>query len=57
MAEKLIGTKVEDAPAKAGLLIQQYPCRAVRGQLGGIHDSAELHKKAMERALITLSEK
>jgi hypothetical protein len=31
MAEKLIGTRVEDAPAKAGLLIQQYPCRAVRG--------------------------
>jgi hypothetical protein len=31
MAEKLIGTSVEDAPAMAGLLIQQYPCRAVRG--------------------------
>jgi hypothetical protein len=57
MAEKLIGTRVEDAPAKAGLLIQQYPCRAVRGQLGGIHESAKLHKKAMEKALKPLSEK
>ena len=51
MAEKLIGTPVEDAPARAGLLIQQYPCRAVRGQLGGIHESAELHKQAVKSAL------
>ena len=52
MAEKLIGTSVSDAPARAGLLIQQYPCRAVRGKLGGIHESAQIHKKAVERALI-----
>jgi hypothetical protein len=51
MAEKLIGTPVEDAPARAGLLIQQYPCRAVRGQLGGIHESAELHRQAVKSAL------
>jgi len=51
MATHVIGTPVEDAPARAGLLIQQYPCRAVRGQEGGIHKSAEIHKKAMEEAL------
>ncbi|MBW6469819.1 MAG: DUF166 domain-containing protein [Methanosarcinaceae archaeon] len=53
MAEKLIGTSVSDAPARAGLLIQQYPCRAVRGKLGGIHESALIHKKAVEKALIS----
>jgi hypothetical protein len=51
MAKELIGTKIEDAPARAGLLIQQYPCRAVRGTLGGIHQSAEIHKDAVEKAL------
>jgi len=51
MAKMLIGTPVEDAPARAGLLIQQYPCRAVRGQLGGIHESAEIHKQAVKSAL------
>lgn len=53
MAEKLIGTKVEDAPSKAGLLIQQYPCRAVRGTLGGIHKSADIHKETVEKSLET----
>ncbi|MDK2893032.1 DUF166 domain-containing protein [Methanohalophilus sp.] len=51
MASNIIGTPVKDAPARAGLLIQQYPCRAVRGQEGGIHKSAEIHKKEMEAAL------
>lgn len=51
MAEELVGTKTEEAPARAGLLIQQYPCRAVRGTLGGIHRSAEIHKNAVEKAL------
>jgi hypothetical protein len=51
MARELVGTKVEDAPARAGLLIQQYPCRAVRGNTGGIHQSGEIHKKAVEEAL------
>jgi hypothetical protein len=51
MAAGIAGTPVAEAPAKAGLLIQQYPCRAVRGGEGGIHRSAELHKNAMEEAL------
>lgn len=51
MAKGLVGTKIEDAPARAGLLIQQYPCRAVRGNKGGIHKAAKLHKESVERAL------
>lgn len=56
MAEGLRGLSLKEAPAKAGLLIQQYPCRAVRGNKGGIHESAQLHKdavlKAIERAAL-----
>ncbi len=51
VASQLPGTPVADAPAKAGLLTGQYPCRAVRGTRGGIHRSAEIHKKAVEAAL------
>ncbi len=51
MAEKIKGTPVREAAAKAGLLIQQYPCRAIRGNLGGIHESADMHKKEMEDAI------
>jgi hypothetical protein len=51
MAKGLEGTGVEDAPAKAGLLVQHYPCRALRGIKGGIHKAAQLHKKAVEAAL------
>ncbi|WP_094227266.1 DUF166 domain-containing protein [Methanolobus psychrotolerans] len=51
MAKELVGTKVEEAPARAGLLIQQYPCRAVRGNMGGIHESGEIHKKAVKDAI------
>lgn len=51
MAKALIGTSIKDAPAKAGLLVQQYPCRALRGIRGGIHKAAKLHKKALENAL------
>lgn len=51
MATGLIGENVKDAPARAGLLVQQYPCRAVRGIRGGIHKAAQLHKKAVEKAL------
>ncbi len=51
MAKALVGTKIDDAPARAGLLIQQYPCRAVRGNKGGIHKAAKLHKESVERAL------
>ncbi len=52
-AEGLIGKTIEEAPSLAGLLCQQYPCRAVRGTPGGIHTSGDLHKDAMERALGT----
>ena len=51
MAEHLKGVPVSEAPAWAGLLVQQYPCRAVRGTMGGIHLSAELHKQAVEDAI------
>lgn len=51
VAKGLAGTRVEDAPAKAGLLVQQYPCRALRGIKGGIHKAAQLHKRAVEKAL------
>ena len=51
VASQLISTPVADAPSKAGLLVQQYPCRAVRGTRGGIHRSAEIHKKAVLAAL------
>ncbi|MDG6243338.1 MAG: DUF166 family protein [Methanolobus sp.] len=57
MAGELVGTKAEDAPARAGLLIQQYPCRAVRGNTGGIHRSGQIHKKAVEEALKKKNEK
>lgn len=50
MAKGLVGAGIQDAPAKAGLLVQQYPCRAVRGVKGGIHKAGELHKKAVEMA-------
>ena len=52
VASQLPGTPVADAPAKAGLLAGQYPCRAVRGTRGGIHRSSEIHKKAVEAALV-----
>ena len=51
MAEGLVGTKVKEAPAKGGLLVQQYPCRAIRGTRSGIHKAAKLHKEAVEKAL------
>jgi len=51
MAEHLKGLPVSEAPAWAGLLVQQYPCRASRGLSGGIHTSAELHKQAIEAAI------
>lgn len=50
-AKGLVGTSVEEAPGKAGLLVQQYPCRALRGTKSGIHKAADLHKKAVENAL------
>jgi hypothetical protein len=51
MAKHLKGVPVSEAPARGGLLIQQYPCRAVRGTGGGIHRSAQLHKQELEEAI------
>lgn len=51
MAKGLVGSGVKDAPAHAGLLVQQYPCRAQRGIKGGIHKAAQLHKNTVEKAL------
>ncbi len=51
MAKGIVGINKEEAPSRAGLLVQQYPCRALRGIRGGIHKAAELHKKAVEKAL------
>lgn len=51
MAKGLLGLDMKDAPARAGLLVQQYPCRAQRGIRGGIHKAAEIHKKTVEKAL------
>ena len=51
VAQGLVGKTVQEAPALAGLLCQQYPCRAVRGTPGGIHTSADLHKHALEEAI------
>jgi hypothetical protein len=48
---------VDEAPYKASLLAQYYPCRAPRGynylanEVEGIHVAAEIHKKAMEKAI------
>ncbi len=51
MAKEIVGVPLKDAPPKAGLLIQHYPCRAARGDLGGLHESGELHKQAFIKAL------
>jgi len=51
MARNLKGIELDKASARAGLLVQQYPCRAIRGTEDGIHRSAAIHKKAVENAL------
>lgn len=56
MAKGLVWSGVKDAPARAGLLVQQYPCRAQRGIKGGIHKAAQLHKNAVEKALRDLND-
>jgi hypothetical protein len=50
-AHGILGASIEEAPSKAGLLVQMYPCRASRGVRGGIHLAADLHKRAVEEAL------
>ncbi|MBU2617253.1 MAG: DUF166 domain-containing protein [Euryarchaeota archaeon] len=49
VAEELVGTPASEAPTKAGLLIQYYPC------WGKIHVAAEIQKKAVIDALETSS--
>lgn len=56
MAEKLPGTKVDEAGPKAGALVQIYPCLASRRferLLGDapIHVAGQIVKKAVEKAL------
>jgi len=56
MAERLLGTKVEEAPARAATLVQIYPClasRRIERLLGDapIHIAAHVAGKAVERAL------
>jgi len=51
IAQNLVGLDITDAPAKAGLLSSQYPCRAVRGTTTGIHSSATLHAEAVRDAI------
>ena len=51
IAENLVGVDIADAPAKAGLLSSQYPCRAVRGTKTGIHSSGMLHADAVREAI------
>ena len=56
MAEKLPGTKVDEAGTKAGAFVQIYPClasRSVERLLGDapIHIAGHIAKKAVEKAL------
>jgi hypothetical protein len=56
MAENLPGTRVEKAGARAGTLVQIYPCLASRRRDrhfkdAPIHVAAKLAKRAFERAL------
>ena len=51
VAEKLRGVSVEEAPSKAGYFTQIYPCYASRGLDGKIHRAANVHKRAIEKAI------
>lgn len=56
MAEKLVGTRVEEAAERAAILVQTYPCLASR-QVDRIFSDAPIHvaghvaRAAVERAL------
>lgn len=50
LAGKLKGMKIEDAISKAGLLTQNA-CKGSGGPLGTLHKAAEIHSKALEKAL------
>jgi hypothetical protein len=51
VAERLEGISVEEAPSKAGYFTQIYPCYASRGIDGKIHRAANVHKRAIEKAI------
>ncbi len=51
LAEKLEGMKIDDALSKVGLLTQNA-CMGSGGPVGAIHKASEIHKKAIERAVI-----
>jgi len=51
IAQNLVGIDIADAPARAGLLSSQYPCRAIRGTKTGIHSSGILHAEAVRAAI------
>jgi len=51
VAEKLKGSKIEEAPSKAGYYAQIFPCTASTGPKGGIHKAGNAHKKAIEKAI------
>ena len=56
MAEKLLGTRAEEAAARASILVQIYPClasRRVERLLGDapIHVAGHLAERAVEDAL------
>jgi hypothetical protein len=50
LADKLKGMKIEDALSKAGLLTQNA-CKGSGGPLGTMHQAAEIHSKALEKAV------
>ena len=51
LAEKLKGMLVKKAISKSGLLTQ-YICKGRGGPRSNIHKAAEIHKKAIEEALL-----
>ena len=50
VAENLVGTPVEKAYQKAGLLAQYY-CTSSTGPSGSIHDAGKVHAEAVKKAL------
>ena len=51
VAEMLKGSKIDEAPWKAGYYAQIFPCTASTGPKGGIHKAGNAHKKAIEKAI------
>ncbi|MFO7966412.1 MAG: DUF166 family protein [Archaeoglobaceae archaeon] len=51
VAQKLKGVNIDKAPSLAGYYTQIYPCLASRGIKGKIHLAANIHLKAMQRAI------